>query len=218
MIMWSTKHFVLLFGVVAVASCASYRRRLEVPTIARIKAQETTRAEVEELLGQPKETVTDANGITVVRYLFHEFRRSIDVSWHERRDHPGDILFRTVTLKYGTPSVVEQKLHDESVTPIYRTNAWFFAGPGLTPESVAFIKRDFTTEAEVLAKFGEPTARTFDGKSHPILLWFSVRTRETKWRDPNVQRLALVLSERRVVLDYELVEHALSDFEPLTLH
>jgi hypothetical protein len=214
--MWNTK-IVLFVGVIALAGCASYRRRLEVSTIEKIRVHETTRAEVEASLGRPRETVTGANGITVARYFFHEFRRSTDVSWHERRDHPGDILFRTLTLRFGASNVVEQKLHDESVTPVFRTNAWFFAGPALTPESVAFIKRAFTHERDVLAKFGEPTSRTFDGEGRSVLAWFSVKAEQMRWGNPSVQRLMVFFNERRMVLDYVLVEHALSEFEPLTL-
>jgi len=135
-----------------------------------------------------------------------------------RREYPGDVLFRTLTLAYDGSNVVRRKLHDESMTPIYRTNAWFFAGRELTPQSIGFIQRHVTTEREVTAKFGESHSRTFDGDGRTVLLWFSLKTRETSWYNPNVQRLMVLLDERSVVRDYVLVEHALAEFEPLTLH
>ena len=199
-------------------SCASFAKRLEVSTVSKIQPGITTRAEVEARVGHPKETVLGSNGKTVVRYSFHEFHRSTDVSWNVRRFEPGQILFRTLTLKYGNSKIVEQKLHDQSVTPVRRTNAWFFAGPGLTPESTAFIKPDSTKEAEAVAKFGEPSSRTFDGEGRSVLIWFSVKTRETTWSDPDIQKLTLLLDESRVIRDFVLVEHAVSEFEPLTLH
>src|SRR6185436_19085204 len=127
------KKLLLSFVAVSLAGCASFSKRLEVATVAKIRTRESTRKDVENLLGHPKETVTGANGITVARYFFREFRSSEYVSSHERHDHPGDILLRTLTLKYGVSNIVEQKLHDESITAIYRTNAWFFAGSSLTP-------------------------------------------------------------------------------------
>jgi hypothetical protein len=209
--------FLLLAVAFALAGCAAYSRRLEVATVRKVQPHHTTRAEVEDLLGHPKETVTSANGISVARYFFREFRRSTDVSPHKRREHPGDILFRTLTLKYGALNVVEQKLHDESVTPVYRTNAWFFAGPALTPQTVTFIQRGITADREVTARLGEPGSRTFDGEGRTVLVWFNVKTRESTWRNPDVQRLVVYLDERGIVRDYVLVEHRLSEFDPFTL-
>jgi hypothetical protein len=51
-----------------------------------------------------------------------------------------------------------------------------------------------------------------------VLIWFSVKTRETTWSDPDIQKLTLLLDESRVIRDFVLVEHAVSEFEPLTLH
>lgn len=217
--MKSVASVVLLLGVgIFSTGCASFAKRLEVVTVSKIQPAKTTRAEVEGWLGHSKETVTGANGKTVARYFFHEFQPSTDVSWNVRRFEPGRILSRTLTLSYGSSNVVEQKLHDESLTPIHRTNAWFSAGPGLTPESISFLKRDSTKEAEVVAKFGEPGSRTFDGEGRPMLIWFSVKTRQTSWSDPDIQKLLLVLDAGRVVRDFVLVEHAPSGFEPLVAH
>jgi hypothetical protein len=209
---------LVAIGSLALAGCASFNKRLEVSTVRKIRPQATTRADVEQLIGHPKETVTGANGITVARYFFKEFHRSTDVSWKNRRENPGDILFRTLTIAYNASNIVQRKLHDESVTPIYRTNAWFFAGPELKPETVGFIKRDATTGREAIEKLGEPSSRTFDGEGRTVLLWFNVKTRETTWSNPDVQRLMALLDERGTIHDYVLVEHALSEFEPLTLH
>ena len=209
----------LMLGCVFLfAGCASAKRRLEVDRVSKIVSGQTTRAEAENLLGHPKETVLGANGISVARYYFHEFQRSTDASRQERRRHPGDILFRTLTLKYSRAAVVERKLHDESMTPIHLTNAFYFAGPMLSEQSVTFITRDVTKEAEVVANLGEPSSRTFDGEGRDVLVWFSVRRREMSWNNPQMQKLMVLFDGRKIVRDYVLVEHAVSDSEPLTLH
>lgn len=208
----------LLFVVMLTGGCASYGRRLELSTVRKIQPQQTTRAEVEKLLGRPKETVVGAKGSTVARYFFHEFRRSTDASWYVQREHPGDILFRTLTLAYDSENRVQRKLHDESVTPIYRTNAWYFAGPALTPDVVSSIQSGSTPARDVVARLGEPSSRTFDNDGRAILLWFSLKTQQTTWSNPDVQRLMVSTDEKEIVRDFVLVEHALSEFEPLTLH
>jgi len=208
---------LLAFGLL-IAGCASFAKRLEVSSVSKIQPATTTRAEVEAWFGHPKETVLNSSGKTVVRYFFREFQPSTDVSWNVRHFEPGQILFRTLTLRYGASNVVEQKLHDQSLTPIHRTNAWFSAGPGLTPESVTFIKTDSTKEAEAVARFGAPSSRTFDGEGRPVLIWFSVKTRQTSWSDPDIQKLMLVFDERHLIRDFVFVEHAPSEFEPLMVH
>lgn len=211
-------YFFAVLVSFAFVGCASFNKRLEVSTVRKIRPGEMTRPEVEKWLGQPKEVVIGASGVTVARYFFHEFRRSTDASWHVRRDHPGDILSRTLTLAYGTSNLVERKLHDESITPVYRTNAWFFAGPELTPQTVGFIQHDITTASDVIAKLGEPASRSFNDAGQKLFVWYRVKMRETEWRNPNVQRLIVLADDREVVRDHKLVEHALSEFEPLTLH
>jgi hypothetical protein len=210
--------FSLLALSLLLAGCASYAKRLEVPSVKKLQPQQSTRADVEKLFGRPKETVVGPNEVTIVRYFFHEFHKSTDASWHNRRDNPGEILFRTLTLAYNRSNIMERKLHDESVTQIYRTNAWFHAGPSLTPESISFVKRGVSTETDLRAKLGEPASRTFEDNGHIMLLWFNIKTRETTWSNPTVQRLKVVLDDRNVVQDYALVEHELAEFEPLTLH
>jgi len=208
----------LLGSGIFLVGCASFAKRLEVITVSKIQPTVTTRADVEQRLGHPKETVMGSNGKTVSRYFFREFQPSTEVSWNARRFEPGQILFRTLTLSYGTSNIVERKLHDQSITAIHRTNAWFSAGPGLTPESVAFIKPNSTTEADAVARFGQPSSRTFDGDGRSVLLWFGVKTRQDMWSDPDIQKLVLLLDERRIIREFVLVEHAESEFEPLTLH
>ena len=210
--------FSLLALSLLLAGCASYSKRLEVPTVKKIQPQQSTRADVEKLFGRPKESVVGPNEITVARYFFREYHKSTDASWHNRRDNPGWILFRTLTIAYNRSNIVERKLHDESVTQIYRTNAWFHAGPSLTRESISFVKKGGSTETDLRAKFGEPASRTFDDNGHVMLLWFNIKTRETTWSNPTVQRLKVVLDNLSVVQDYALVEHELAEFEPLTLH
>lgn len=166
-------------------------------------------AEVEKIFGRPNETVVASNDKTVARYFFRELHLSRDVSSYQRHEHPGDILFRTLSLRYGPGPVIDQKLHDESLTPIYRHNGWYVAGPTVAPENLLFIHRNKTTAAELIDHLGEPTARTLDHDGAETLIWFSVKARRDRLGDAEVRRLIVRMDERRVVKDYAVVTHDL---------
>jgi hypothetical protein len=154
--------------------------------------------------------VTGSNDKTVARYFFRELHVSRDVSNYQRHEHPGDILFRTLSLRYGRGRVVEQKLHDESFTPIYRHNGWHVAGPDVAPENLLFIQKGKTTAANLIDHLGEPTSRTFDGAGVETLVWFSVKARQDRLRDAEVNRLVALMDERHVVQDYAVITHDLT--------
>lgn len=189
--------------------CTSIARRLDVPAVAKIKVGTTTVTEVEKIFGRPNETVAGPDNQAVARYFFRELRLSRDVSRNERREHPGDILFRTLSLRYGPGRVIEQKLHDESVTPIRRYNGWYVAGPTVAPENLTFIQRNKTIAAELIEHLGEPASRTFDHDGTPMLIWFSVKARRDRLGDAEVQRLIVVMTDQQVVKDYAVVTHDL---------
>jgi len=183
--------------------------RLEVPAVAKIKAGSTTMAEVEKVFGRPNETVAGSDSRTVARYFFRELHVSRDVSPYERREHPGDILFRTLSLRYAPGPVIEDKRHDESVTPIHRYNGWYVAGPAVAPENLMFIHRNKTKVAELVEHLGEPTSRTFDTDGAEMLIWFSVKARRDRLADAEVRRLIVQVTDRHVVKDYAVVSHDL---------
>ena len=209
---------LLIAAALSFAGCTSMARRLEVPTVKQIVAGKTTRAEVEKRLGYPKESILGANGTTVARYFFHQFIRSTDASWVARRDHPGDILFRAVTLQYGASNIVEKKTYDETVTPIFQTNGWLFAGPDLSAANVSLIQRGVDGERDVVARLGEPTSRSFDTEGRTILVWISARMHQTRRNNFPAKRLMVVLRPIGIVGDYVLIESSLGQFEPLRLH
>jgi hypothetical protein len=190
--------------------CAFYGKRLEVGTVSKVVPGRTTRAEVERLLGPPK-AVTETHGLLLTRHFFHGIEPSRDASIYVRRWHPGNLLLRTLTVNYGTDNIVERKLHDESVTPVYRTNAWYFAGPPLSADSLAFIARGATTEPKLIRSLGEPASRTFDVNGRAWLVWFSLKGRVTNWSDLPVQRL-LVRLDQGIVQDHILDVYVLSSF------
>ena len=192
------------------AGCAFYGKRLEVRTVSKIVPGQTTRAEVERRLGPPQ-ALTKTNSFLLTRHFFHGFEPSRDAGSHVRRWHPGDLLIRSLTLKYGAGDIVQRKLHDESVTAVYRTNAWYFAGPALSADAVAFIARGATTEAELIQKLGEPASRTFDVNGRACLVWFNLKRRVGSWSDLPVLRLE-VRFDQDIVQDYVLDEHVLSSF------
>lgn len=209
---------VLLIALACLAGCASYHRRLESSTVAKIVPGQTAQTEVVALLGPPGESTTGAEGVTVTRHFFHQFQLSTDASRHERRQHPGDILLRTLTLRYGGRTIVDAKLHDESLTPVYRTNAWLYAGPSMAAESLAFIARDRTTEAELIEHLGRPAARTIGLNGNPAVMWFGAKARQGSGNRMEMRKLVVFFDHQRIVRDFILVERPLSDFEPFTLN
>ncbi len=209
---------ILLLGLgFLIVGCASFAKRLEAVTVSKIQPGSTTRPEVEQRLGVPSETVRGTNGTRVVRYFFHEFERSMDVSHHRRRFEPGLVLFRTLTLSYSPEEVVTRRLYDESLTPIYRTNAWFSAGPVLTSASTAFCQRGVTTHSEAVDRLGRPSSHTFDQTEGSVLVWFSLKTRQSNWSDPDIGKLIMRFDERGVLGDFTLVEHVRINLDPLAL-
>jgi hypothetical protein len=155
--------------------------------------------------------VNKTNGLILTRHFFYGIEPTRDASSHVRRWHPGDLLLRTLTVKYGADNIVERKLHDESVTPVYRTNAWYFAGPPLSADALAFIARGATTEAELIQSLGEPATRTFDVDGRACLVWFSLKRRVKAGSDLPVQWL-LVRLDQGIVQDHILDECVLSSF------
>jgi hypothetical protein len=196
---------VILLLSATLVGCISNARRLDVPSVAKIKVGATTTAEVEEMFGRPSETMIGPNERAVARYYFREFRAANDVRAYERHEHPGDILFRTLTLRYGPERIVEQKLHDESVTPIHRLNEWFSAGPTLLPENMNFMRKGATIKAEVIDRLGEPTSQTLDAQGLPVLIWVGGRVRRDRLANAEVRQLIVLLDERAVVKDYAIL-------------
>lgn len=209
----------LLLLAVLSAGCIFSARRLEVSSVNRIVPGRTTQADVERAFGRPHEMITAAGGLVVARYFFDEIRETRDASRHARREHPGDILFRTLTLGYGTNKIVERKLHDESLTPVYRTNAWYFAGPLLHPETISFITRNATVERDLVRQLGPPAGRTFEARGQDVLFWFHGRGRENSLMSFEGQKLVVTLGTNSIVRDYLLVEQPILDVDsPRTLH
>jgi hypothetical protein len=190
---------------VFVAGCASLSRRLEVSAVRKIAPGVTTTAQVEEMFGKPNEVITGSNGKSVARYFFRELRVNNDVRAYERREHPGDVLFRTLSLRYGAEGVIEQKLHDESVTPIYRYNQSYVAGPTLKPENLLFLRKDSTAAAELIYKLGEPTFWTLDTDGTHTLVWISAQARPDQMANAEFRRLVVLLNSSDVVRDYAIV-------------
>ena len=155
----------------------------------------------------------------VARYFFDEIQETKDASRHAQREHPGDVLFRTLTLGYGANKIVKRKLHDESLTPVYRTNAWYFVGPILQPESISFITRNVTVERSLIRQFGTPSGRTFDSHGQDVLFWFQGRGRENSFMSFEGKKLIATLGTNSIVRDYLLVEQPTLDVDsPRTLH
>jgi hypothetical protein len=203
----AARHFTALVSLLTtlLVGCVSNARRLDVPAVAKIKVGSTTTAEVEKIFGRPSETVIGPKERAVARYYFREFRVKNDVRAYERHEHPGDILFRTLSLRYGPDRIIEQKLHDESVTPIHRLNEWFAAGPTLLPENLNFIRKDATTKAELTDALGEPTSQTMDVQGLPVLIWIGGKVRRDRLADAEVRQLIVLLNERGMVKDYAVV-------------
>ncbi len=187
------------------AGCVSSARRLEVSAVSRVKVGTTTTAQVEEMFGRPSETVIGPNERAVARYYFRQVRKVNDVRALERQEHPSDILFRTLSVRYGSGRVIDQKLRDESVTPVRRYNASYVAGPALMPENITFLQKNKTTRAELIDHLGEPTSQTFDVDGTPLLIWVSAKVRPDRLADAEVRQLIVLLNDRQAVKDFAVL-------------
>jgi hypothetical protein len=204
-----TRLFACLVAVscgALVTGCQTVARRLEVAPVRQIIIGQTTMPEVEKKFGRPREKVTGANGTTVARYFFREPRINNHVDPYERREHPGDVIFRTLTLLYGPSPIIQRKVHDESVTAVRRYNGWYVAGASVLPENLGFMRKGETTKAELVDRLGEATSRSFDNDGAEMLVWVSFRGRRDSLANAEVRHLMVMLNEKLVVKDFAVVE------------
>jgi hypothetical protein len=199
-------HLALVSCLALVSGCQSMARRLEVAPVRQIIVGQTTMPDVENKFGRPQEKVTGANGTTVARYFFREPRINNHVDPYERREHPGDVISRTLTLLYGPTPVIQRKVHDESVTPVRRYNGWYIAGASVLPENLGFMRKGETSKAELVDHLGEPTSRSFDNDGAEMLLWGSFKGRRDSLANAEVRHLKVMLDEKLVVKDFVVVE------------
>lgn len=198
---------LLVLCATLLTGCYTRARRLEVSAVSAVQVGTTTTAEVEKQFGRPNETIVGSNGKTVARYFFRELHLSKHVGRKERRDHPGDILFRTLTLLSGPGPVIRQKVHDESHTPIVRHNSDYITGPSMGPEYLVSIHKGQTTKAEVIESFGEPTSRTLAPDGTEVLIWIRSRARWLSLHNVEVHQLIVSLDEQQRVDDFAVVSH-----------
>jgi hypothetical protein len=187
--------------------CTSTARRLHVAPVKKIIPSQTTIAEVEKVFGPPHERITGSTGRTIARYYYGEPRLNNHVDRLERRDHPADVICRTLTLLYGPGQVIDRKLHDESLTAVVRYNARFVAGPTLLPANLTFLRSGVTKKAELIGHLGEPTSTSFTVEGAPLLMWFSFTYRPNFVADREMRRLVVELDESLVVRDYAVFEN-----------
>jgi hypothetical protein len=199
--------FLVLSSCVGLMSgCKSMARRLEVAAVKQITVGQTTMPDVEKQFGRPQEKITGANGTTVARYFFREPRLNYDVDLYERLEHPGDVIFRTLTLLYGPSPIIQRKVHDESITAVRRYNGWYVAGASVLPENLTFMRKGTTTKAEVVDHLGEPTSRTLDNDGAEMLVWLSFKGRRDSLANAEVRHLMVLLNDKLVVKDFAVVE------------
>jgi len=181
--------------------------RLDVANVRKIVPGTSTRAEVERIFGQPDETLSGADGKLVARYYYRQPIVSTEASRVQRHDHPGDLLLRTLTVRYNSSGTVERKLHDESITPVRRSDSgWVEIGPDLDPAAVSRIEKGKTTAAELLAQLREPASQTLDVTGARLLVWFYYKDRLDRLGQPVARELLVVLNDKGAVADYVLRE------------
>ena len=179
---------------VTLSGCYSPARRLEVAAVKKV-LPDMSRSEAEIVLGRPGEITLGSNGKTVARYFFRENRRSVE-------GNP-ELLFRTLTLLYGSSGNLERKLHDESLTPIRRANHWIEIGPALSAGSLVITKRKDRVES-LVARFGEPTSRSLVPEGNTLLVWEHYRRRADRLGQPEAKTLRVILTQDGSVGDYML--------------
>jgi hypothetical protein len=189
--------------------CQTSAKRLAVAPVKRILPGQTTMAEVEKEFGRPHERVASSDGRTVARYFYGEPRLNNHVSEIERWDHPIELVLRTLTLSYGSNSIIERKLHDESLTTTLRNNQRLEAGPRLKAGDLQFLRRGQTTKADLLAHLGEPTCTTFESDGLPLLMWFSGTYRLNFVTDSEAKRLVVKLKTDSTVDDFAVMDNDL---------
>jgi hypothetical protein len=184
--------------------CYSPARRLEVSSVKRLSPG-MSRAEAEQVIGAPKETILGSNGKTVARYFFDEYHRLNDSSQYAQFHRPAEVLFRSLSLLYNDKGVLERKLHDESVTPVRRNwNEWIEFGPALDKNNLA-ISKEAEQPANLVKRFGEPMSRTLDSHGHVILNWLYFRARADRLGQPTA-RILSVLTNGDAIEDFALAE------------
>jgi len=185
--------------------CASSGRRLEVSAVRQIKIGSSTVADVEKLFGRPAESVAGSDQQTVARYFYRRMNLNNDVRASERQEHPADILFRTLSLRFGPDQVIAQKLHDEIVIPVLCYSKWLHIGPAIGPDILGRIRKGVSTDVELVEILGEPTSRTFETDGKALLIWVSIQKRADGFHAIEARRLVVKLDDKRVVREYAVV-------------
>jgi outer membrane protein assembly factor BamE (lipoprotein component of BamABCDE complex) len=196
---------VLLVAIAGLflCGCLSSARRLEPSVIGRIKEGSSSRADVEKLLGRPEELLIGSNRKTRAYYDFIQPIISNDSSYHARRRNPGDILVRTLTLLYATDGSLEQKVYNETLTPVEQSRDYFMAGQRIGVATLDRLRKGNTTQEEVLALLGEPTVRTLTVEGHPLFIWYYAREdSHHHGMKRDFQRVLVWIDERGRVRDY----------------
>ena len=196
--------FLGSIALVLIASgCVSPARRLDPSVIRKIQPNVSTRADVEKLLGKPRELIMGPAHKTVARYWWTEALHTADSSRERRRTNPGDVLFRSFTVLYQPAEVVKRKLHDESVTPALRDEYHVTVGHRIDSSVLDRVSKGATTMKDLLALLGEPTARTLSPSGNVVLIWvYAQEDSRHRGFNTDFQKFVVGLDENDRVADF----------------
>lgn len=157
------KALVPLFSALALflASGCATRPPLEHPKLLEITPSNTTRAEVEAVLGQPDDAATGSNRKTLTVYRDASVKSKIRLLKEEY-----DMYFLTAFFLYAPDDILEKKLISETGTKSTTKFGVRTVGKPVSDEQIAKIKPRETRYEEAFTILGPPLgeALTLDGK------------------------------------------------------
>ncbi|MDB6025221.1 MAG: hypothetical protein JWM68_1444 [Verrucomicrobiales bacterium] len=183
---------VLMFFVMAallLGGCATPMQKLDPEAIARIKPKQTTRAEVEQLFGAPKNLISGSDGAKVAEYSI--FRLS---------PPPINTVFaRSMSVLYDNRDLVRDVVHTEVHKTIEETQI----EPLLPPELV--IKLGITLE-KVNKRFGPPDFQTFTPEGGHVSEWYYTKVQRSHSAKNTFHRLIVITDDAGYVRNFRMAQ------------
>jgi outer membrane protein assembly factor BamE (lipoprotein component of BamABCDE complex) len=189
--------FLLLPLWVWLTGCATPARRLDTDVLQHVREGESSRAEVEKLLGRPLSLVTGPTGRTLAVYEFANFG-------NQGFTGPRQLNSRRFSLLYDPNFVVEKKLLSASATR-YRVGWKDRLGQPLDRAEIVRTMRPQVTRNELIEKFGPPTVESLTVDGGTAAGWIALEQASVVWGGLHEQILEVVFDESGVVKDYKII-------------
>jgi hypothetical protein len=194
---------VLLVLFLAATGCRTPAQKLEPSFISQIQEGTTTRAELEQIFGQPKRVFKGSNQKTLTLHKYQINRHN--PGWRGfAEQEAGSIVLRGLTVLYGTNQVVEKYLFDQSSTIVHRDGDGIVIGWSPAKADFTKIVKGITSHGELIQWYGAPTMRTLTIDGERELLWSFLRTTTRFQSDEREQEFHVILDNDDFVKDFGL--------------